>query len=202
MSADEKDLIERLTEMIDQQARKKFQQQMYFQHRQYQPQEISGPGFSFELPPPILKGSRDNDEIQFAVQPFDSRYYEQVPIEDDEIAIDEAPIESNIATTTKNNLMFEKSNSRNKILIPSPMHVLENSQSNELNSRILHRAQQKQQQLMQQKNQKMENDVMQKPLQVEFDNTTSIYIVAIIAGLSCAFSTGVSTFFIDPLLTH
>lgn len=54
--------------------------------------------------------------------------------------------------------------------------------------KILHRAQQKQARLQQQ----AASDVMQKPLQVEFDNTMSLYIVALIAGLSCAFSTGVS----------
>lgn len=180
-------LIEQLSNFIDQQARKKFQQQMHFQnHLHHQQQkiqhsEIPGPGFTFELPPPILKENSENNEIQFAVPPFDSRYYEQnlLPVEDDEIAIDDAPA-ADIAVTTM----------KNKILIPSPMHVVD-SQSSEINSRILHRAQQKQQQQQLQKNQRQENDVLQKPLQNDFDNTTSLYIVALIAGLSCAFSTGV-----------
>lgn len=160
------------------------------------PQQITGPGFSFELPPPpqISKGLSsemgDNEEpIQFAVDPFNPRYYEQsVPQEEEEeIAIDEAPIEPEIATTVKSNVV--EGIGRNKILIPSPMHVHESSQSSgETQSRILHRAQQKQQQLLKQS----ASDVSQKPLQMEFDHSNmNLYLVALIAGISCAFSTGV-----------
>lgn len=154
------------------------------------PQEIAGPGFSFELPPNMKMSSAlgDREEpIQFAVQPFDSRYYQQsLPQDDEEITIDEAPIEPEVVTTLKSNVV-EGLGGRNKILIPSPMHVLENSQtSGETQSRILHRAQQKQQLLKQ-----SASDVSQKPLQVEFDNSMNLYLVALIAGISCAFSTGV-----------
>lgn len=138
----------------------------------------------------INPGLSDNDEpIQFAVQPFDSRYYEQsLPQDDEEIAIDETPLEPEIITTTKSNVV-ESGVGRNKILIPSPMHVLESSQtSGETQSRILHRKQQKQQQQLKQS----ASDVSQKPLQVEFDNSNmNLYLVALIAGISCAFSTGV-----------
>ena len=159
------------------------------------PQEITGPGFSFELPP-ISKGSlntdmSDNEEpIQFAVQPFDSRYYNQQSIPQDDVLVEEAPLERpEVATTIKTNL-FENgpfSSGRNKILIPSPMHINENLQtSGETQSRILHRAQQKQQMLKQ-----ANSDVMQKPL-MEFENSNmNLYLVALIAGISCAFSTGV-----------
>lgn len=202
VSTDEKQyLIEKLSDFIDQQARRKFLQQIQYQshlqqyQQQEQPQEIPGPGFSFELPPTLIKSNNDNEEIQFAVPPFDSRYYEQIPLlvendddDDDNIAVDEVPVETETATTAKSNKAVVET--KNKILIPSPMHVLD-SQSNDLNSRILHRAQQKQQQSQLQKNQRQENDVLQKPMQVDFDNTTSLYIVALIAGLSCAFSTGV-----------
>jgi hypothetical protein len=134
-------------------------------------------------------GPNDNGPIQFAVQPFDSRYYEQsLPQDDEEIAIDETPLEPEIITTTKSNVV-EGGVGRNKILIPSPMHVIENSQtSGETQSRILHRKQQKQQQQL--KN--SASDVSQKPLQTEFDNSNmNLYLVALIAGISCAFSTGV-----------
>lgn len=201
MSADEKQfLIEKLSNFIDQQARRKFLQQIQYQsnlqqYQQEQPQELNGPGFSFELPPQLIKGSNENEEIQFAVPPFDSRYYEQIPLledVDDDIALgldDEVPVEREVVTTAKSNTVVVVGETKNKILIPSPMHVLD-SQSNDLNSRILHRAQQKQQQIQLQKNQRQENDVLQKPMQI--DNTTSLYIVALIAGLSCAFSTGVT----------
>lgn len=156
------------------------------------PQEITGPGFSFELPP-ITKInaelSENNEPIQFAVQPFDSRYYEQsLPQVDEEIAIDETPLEPEIITTIKTNVV--EGIGRNKILIPSPMHVLDSSQtSGETQSRILHRAQQKQQQQLLKQS---ASDVSQKPLQMEFDNSNmNLYLVALIAGISCAFSTGV-----------
>lgn len=139
----------------------------------------------------INQGLVDNDEpIQFAVQPFDSRYYEQlIPQEDEEIAVDETPLEREIVTTTKTNVVESGFGRLNKILIPSPMHVLENAQtSGETQSRILHRKQQKQQQLLKQS----ASDVSQKPLQMEFDNSNmNLYLVALIAGISCAFSTGV-----------
>lgn len=140
----------------------------------------------------INQGLNDNDEpIQFAVQPFDSRYYEQsIPQEDEEIAIDETPLEPEIFTTTKSNVVENSIGRLNKILIPSPMHVLENAQtSGETQSRILHRKQQKQQQQLLKQS---ASDVSQKPLQMEFDNSNmNLYLVALIAGISCAFSTGV-----------
>lgn len=155
----------------------RFQQQMSHQHHQKQnsiPQEITGPGFSFVLPSMTkAEFNRGSDEpIQFAVPPFDSRYYENTEGEEvaDEIEENQS-VNSDIRAETKN-----------KILIPPPMHVLESGTSD----KILHRAQQKLA-----RNQQAAPEVMQKPLQVEFDNTMSLYIVALIAGLSCAFSTGV-----------
>lgn len=153
----------------------RFQQQIH-QHHQKQhstPQEITGPGFSFILPTMTkAEFNRDSDEpIQFAVPPFDSRYYETVDdeaVDDSDNVIDEIP---------------ESEQAKNKIMIPPPMHVMHESGTD----KILHRAQQKQAKLQQQP-----SEVMQKPMQVEFDNTMSLYIVALIAGLSCAFSTGVS----------
>lgn len=169
-------LIEQLSKFIEEQARMRFQQQMNHQHLQKQnsiPQEITGPGFSFVLPSMTKADfNRDSDEpIQFAVPPFDSRYYENTDGED--VADEENPhVNSDLRVDSKN-----------KILIPPPMHVHESGTSD----KILHRAQQKLA-----RNQQQAPDVMQKPMQVEFDNTMSLYIVALIAGLSCAFSTGVS----------
>lgn len=177
------------------------------------PQEINGPGFSFELPP--LSNDDYNNEnnempFEFAVRPFDPRYYEPSPqqqnayesipeSEKEEVEIDESNGEPEI----EENLSIENPKigvkGGNNILIPSPMHVNDllpsssasSSSISETQSRILHRAQQKQQQMQQQLLSKQASDVLQKPLQVEFDNTTSIYIVALIAGISCAFSTAV-----------
>lgn len=178
------------------------------------PQEINGPGFAFQLPQ--YDAANDftiNDKIEFAAKPFDPRYYEPSPqqqeqqeiyeeidpqqqqqqqpqnAEDDDLILEtESGVKSaSIETPVRNN----------KILIPSPMHVAPLSTGGDSQSqRILHRAQQKlqQQQQLQFLNNKQASDVLQKPLQVEFDNTTSLYIVALIAGLSCAFSTGVSFF--------
>lgn len=80
--------MERLTNFIEEQARRRFHEQRYQLHHQQQqqghlkhpqrgpavPQEITGPGFSFVLPPP----SQDYGQagIPFAVDPSDPRYYE------------------------------------------------------------------------------------------------------------------------------
>lgn len=170
-------LIEQLSKFIEEQARMKFQQKIQHQHRQHVPQEITGPGFSF-LMPTMTKADfnrQQNSPIEFAVPPFDSRYYE--PTDD---AVDE----------TEDNVMSESISEpepvdyKNKILIPSPMHVNDAGTTD----KILHRGQNK----FAAKTTQVQQDVVQKPMQMEFDNTTSLYIVALIAGLSCAFSTGVS----------
>lgn len=154
-------------------------------HKQHIPQEITGPGFSFILPPMSKADfNRDNAEpIQFAVEPFDSRYYEN---SDGEEAADDLEENGNTMSENINDSELPAAEASNKILIPPPMHVHENGNTD----KILHRAQQKLARNQQQ--QQQQSDVMQKPLQVEFDNTMSLYIVALIAGLSCAFSTGVS----------
>lgn len=179
-------LIEQLSKFIEEQARMRFQQQIHQHHLKQNnvPQEITGPGFSFVLPA-ISKADFKKDikePIQFAVQPFDSRYYENTDAEEAAAADD---VEDNM------NRMSERihdadvrGETKNKILIPPPMHVHEGGTSD----KILHRAQQK----LARNQQQQVSDVMQKPMQVEFDNTMSLYIVALIAGLSCAFSTGVS----------
>lgn len=120
--------------------------------------------------------NKDSDlPIQFAVQPFDSRYYENTEGED----AGAEELEESLNVVNDQRHLDGKGN----ILIPPPMHVLESGTS----EKILHRGQ-----LKQAKFAPAEDVVQQKPLQVEFDNTTSLYIVALIAGLSCAFSTGVS----------
>ena len=161
---------------------------MSHQHHQKQnsiPQEITGPGFSFVLPPMTKADfNRDSDEpIKFAVPPFDSRYYENT---DGEEAADEFEENQRVNSDLR-------ADTKNKILIPPPMHVHESGTSD----KILHRAQQK----LARNQQPAPPDVMQKPLQVEFDNTMSLYIVALIAGLSCAFSTGVSCCAIAIIMT-
>ncbi|KAG5675533.1 hypothetical protein PVAND_005429 [Polypedilum vanderplanki] len=217
-------LIEQLSNFIDQQARRKFQQQFHMHHqKQYAPisnQEIPGHDFTFQIPPIVNTdfNTVNNEPIDFAVHPFDSRYYESSPQQtyDEGEVIDEEnekietseneddndeEIESIKSLDPNPELTREilTEHKGNKILIPSPMHVhdtpasaLSFSSSTTGDSqpqRILHRPQkqQLQQQLL---NKQTASDVLQKPLQVEFDNTTSLYIVALIAGLSCAFSTG------------
>lgn len=159
------------------------------------PQEIIGPGFSFLYPAVVnTKNSEDapqnipNEPYEFAVQPFDSRYYspsDQSSDNIDEIAARYENADYNIDPNSMTGDVFSNSNNNNDdSLIPPPMHVHgENKQQQ--TDRILHRNQLKQKNVQQQ-------DVMQKPLQVDFDGTMSLYIVALIAGLSCAFSTGVS----------
>jgi hypothetical protein len=178
-------IIEQLAKIIEDQARMKFQQQIHqHHHKQHVPQEITGPGFSFILPPMTKADyNRESSEpIQFAVEPFDSRYYEST--DGDEETADEFEENSNSMNQNVNDSEPPAAES-SKILIPPPMHVHENGNTD----KILHRAQQK---LARNQQQQQQSDVMQKPLQVEFDNTMSLYIVALIAGLSCAFSTGVS----------
>jgi hypothetical protein len=207
-------LIEQLENYIDQQARRKFLEKIHLNNQQKQfPQEINGPGFAFLLPQYNPSGFGNvNNDIEFAATPFDPRYYEPSPPQeeqqpqnfedfDEQVSDDDLPLESEIGVKSTS-IEAPLNENRNKILIPSPMHVNDALSSGPLLSagesqsqRILHRAQQKQQQLQQQLLNKQASDVQQKPLQVEFDNTTSLYIVALIAGLSCAFSTGVSTSF-------
>lgn len=176
-----------LSRYREEQARLRFQQQIHQQHLQKQnaaPQEITGPGFSFILPP-ITKAefNKDNGQpFQFAVKPFDSRFYENSDGEEPAEDVDES-------SNASNNEFEQTLENKNKILIPPPMHVMHESGSTD---KILHRAQQKAKLQQQQQQQQAAADVMQKPLQVEFDSTMSLYIVALIAGLSCAFSTGVS----------
>jgi hypothetical protein len=175
-------ILEKLAKFIEDQARLKFQQQIHQQHQnQHIPQEITGPGFSFLLPPMTkAEFNRGNDEpIQFAVKPFDPRYYEN---NENEEAADEFEENPSSMSEDVNNFEPPAAEGSNKILIPPPMHVNGNT------DKILHRAQQK----LARNQQQQQQEVMQKPLQVEFDNTMSLYIVALIAGLSCAFSTGVS----------
>lgn len=129
--------------------------------------------------------NKNSDEpITFAVQPFDSRYYENTDAEDIADVFGET---RNVVNENFNDAELPIEN-KNKILIPPPMHVMHESGTD----KILHRAQQKQAKIQQQQAAAAASDVMQKPMQVEFDNTMSLYIVALIAGLSCAFSTGVS----------
>jgi hypothetical protein len=191
-------LIEQLTNYIDQQARRKFQQQMQHHQKQYAsvPQEVNGPGFSFQIPQYSSGGFGSiNDDFEFAVTPFDPRYYEATPQNFEDF--DEQNVDDDLTLDTDTgskiaSVEVPMNEHKNKILIPSPMHVNDApSPSDTQSQRILHRAQQKQLQQQQLLNNK-QADVLQKPLQVEFDNTTSLYIVALIAGLSCAFSTGVS----------
>jgi hypothetical protein len=179
---DKNDLIEKLSKYIEEQARMRFQQQIHQHHKQHvAPQEITGPGFSFIMPPMNKENFiRDSDQaIQFAVQPFDSRYYET---SDGEEMTDNFGEDTNSLNEENREELDPVPESKNKILIPPPMHVHESGTTD----KILHRAQQKQARTQ------TPPDVLQKPLQVEFDNTMSLYIVALIAGLSCAFSTGVS----------
>lgn len=182
--ADEVDknfLIEQLSKFIEEQARMKFQQQIQHHQRQHAPQEIAGPGFSF-LMPTLSKAEfnrQQNSPIEFAVPPFDSRYYEQ----SDDDAVDET--EDSIVSENVGEL--ERADYKNKILIPPPMHVNDAGTTD----KILHRGQNK----LAAKANQAQQDVVQKPMQMEFDNTTSLYMVALIAGLSCAFSTGVSFLF-------
>lgn len=178
-------LIEQLSKFIEEQARMRFQQQIHQHHQQKQqgaPQEITGPGFSFVIPPMTKAdfNKESNVPIQFAVKPFDSRYYENTETEDGTEDFEE---NSNVV----NDLQKHETDSKSNILIPPPMHVHESG-------KILHRGQ-----LKQAKVAPAADVVQQKPLQVEFDNTTSLYIVALIAGLSCAFSTGVSCDSILPI---
>jgi hypothetical protein len=186
-------LIEQLTKFIEEQARMRFQQKIHHHQRQHAvPQEITGPGFSF-LMPSMTKAdfNKDRDEpYQFAVPPFDSRYYENT--NDEEVA--EVFGEARSAMSENINEPEAPVEGKNKILIPPPMHVMHESGTD----KILHRAQQKQAKIQQQQAAAAAaSDVMQKPMQVEFDNTMSLYIVALIAGLSCAFSTGVSFSFLS-----
>lgn len=160
------------------------------------PQEIIGPGFSFLYPAVVnTKNSEDapqnnlNEPYEFAISSFDSRYYEpsdQSSDNIDEIAARYENTDYNIDPNSMTGDVFSNSNNNNDdSLIPPPMHVHgENKQQQ--TDRILHRNQ------LKQKNVQQQQDVMQKPLQVDFDGTMSLYIVALIAGLSCAFSTGVS----------
>lgn len=167
-------LIEQLSKFIEEQARMKFQQQ--FHQRQHVPQEMVGPGFSF-LMPTLTKAESNrqlSSPIEFAVPPFDPRYYE--PSDD---AVDEP--EDVVSETLGER---ERADYKNKILIPPPMHVNDVGTTD----KILHRGQNK----LAAKAIQAQQDVVQKPMQMEFDNTTSLYMVALIAGLSCAFSTGVS----------
>lgn len=173
-------LIEQLSKFIEEQARMRFQQQIHQHHQKHaMPQEITGPGFSFVLPP-LTKAdfNKESDEpIQFAVQPFDSRYYETT--EGEEVVDDFEPNPMSLESDPP-------AEAKNQILIPPPMHIKDVLESG-TTDKILHRAQQKLARSQQ------APDVMQKPMQVEYDNTMSLYIVALIAGLSCAFSTGVSS---------
>lgn len=190
-------------------ARLRLQKQIHQQHQLQQrppsahnnyPQELVGPGFSFLYPINTKTIENANDPYEFAVQPFDSRYYKTAlePSEDiDDIAArydnNESPYFNSGQNSMTGDDVFtnnESSNDENDVgsdgisLIPPPMHVNENNKLQ--TDRILHRNQMKQKSVQQQQ------DVLQKPLQVDFDNTMSLYIVALIAGLSCAFSTGVS----------
>lgn len=181
-------LMKQLAKFMEEQARTRFHQQMNHQHHQKQnsiPQEITGPGFSFVLPQ-MSKADfnrETNEPIQFAVPPFDSRYYENNEGEELADDFDETRrVSSDLPADIKN-----------KILIPPPMHVHESGTSD----KILHRAQQ-----LKARTTQASPDVMQKPMQVELDNTMSLYIVALIAGLSCAFSTGVSCCLVVVQLSH
>jgi hypothetical protein len=172
-------------------ARFKFQKQMQQQHQKPSyPREITGPGFSFIYP--SKQNQNANLPYEFGVPPFDSRFYEErSDVDENAYEIDDDLYDPRNRANNQNDVYISNSNnnndndndamSDNKILIPSPMHVNKQPAVG-----ILHRSQVKQ------KNAQNQQDVLQKPLQVEFDNTMSLYIVALIAGLSCAFSTGVS----------
>jgi hypothetical protein len=179
---EQNDLIEKFTKYLEEQARLRVSQQFNQIHKHHPaPQEITGPGFSFIMPPITNKGNmvRGNSErIQFAIPPFDSRYYET---SDDDVVQDYAEENLSVPNEIAAGESDLPTESKNKILsVPPPMHV------NHEIDKILHRAQQKQARTQ------APPEVVQKPMQVEFDNTMSLYIVALIAGLSCAFSTGVS----------
>ena len=170
-------IIEQLAKFIEDQARIKFQQKI---HQHHQKQHIQGPGFSFLLPS-VTKDEFNHDNgkpIQFAVNSFDSRFYENT---ENEESPDDFEENRNVMHENLNDFEPSAAEGNNKILIPPPMHVNGNT------DKILHRAPQKLA-----RNQQQQQEVVQKPLQVEFDNTMSLYIVALIAGLSCASLTGVS----------
>lgn len=181
-SLNRNDLIEKFSKYLEEQARLRLHQQFNQLHKHHAaPQEITGPGFSFIMPP-MNKGhlGRGNGErIQFAIPPFDSRYYET---SEDDVLSEYPEVNPNPQNDVRGGEVDVPIESKNKILIPPPMHV---NHDGGITDKIFHRAQQKQARTP-------PPEVMQKPMQVEFDNTMSLYIVALIAGLSCAFSTGVS----------
>lgn len=204
-----------LERVADEYVRLRYQKELLQKHQSHQPhhhqrppinypQEIVGPGFSFLYPINTKNNEyqpqNPNEPLEFAVQPFDSRYFEPSVDASEDIEVnnaggydsaDEGNTYFNSPNGVKNDVFTSNNNNDDSeipsdsiSLIPPPMHVLESKQQTD---RILHRNQMKTKNVQQQ-----QEDVMQKPMQVDFDNTMSLYIVALIAGLSCAFSTGVS----------
>lgn len=84
MSSENAYLLAQLSSIIEEQARRRFQQQLQQQQQQQLQrthsaaniQELSGPGFTYQLP--IVNYEPHNDEIPFAVGPSNPRYYDNM----------------------------------------------------------------------------------------------------------------------------
>lgn len=73
-------VLAELSSIIEEQARRRFQEQRPFQHHNnYAGKVISGPGFTYKYP---KYTPNETEETQFAVDPSHPKYYEKIPTVD------------------------------------------------------------------------------------------------------------------------
>lgn len=184
------EFLKTLNDLIEEQARRRFLEHLQrFQLnrnilQRTEQEETSRPAFTYQLP---LKNNADLDKpIEFAVNPSDPRFYDNIP----EIDTDENDnIDKSVDNIAKD-YDSEPSHKSNPNLPPSPQDIkpklpVYHHKQKQLDNRLKYKEPIIGENLMPQR----VNGVVQRP--VEMDGAfISMYIVALIGGISAAVTVG------------
>lgn len=180
------EFLKTLNDLIEEQARRRFLEHLQrFQLnrnilQRTEQEETSRPAFTYQLP---LKNNADLDKpIEFAVNPSDPRFYDN--ISDNDLDVVDKTIDS-----SGKDYDSEPAHKTNPNLPPSPQDIkpklpIYHHKQKQLDNRLKYKEPIIEDNLMPQR----VNGVIQRP--VEMDAALSMYIVALIGGISAAVTVG------------
>lgn len=189
-----RDLLTQLINIIEEQARRRLQQHRQQQmHRgQLSTEEISGPGFTYQLPinyaPPI------GDEVPFAVGPSNPKYYEKNDMNSNN------PIYYNILNNDNETPVRLSSDGIPSYKLRAPMDVKpktipydENGYELSKSKDVVYREDLNNLEMKKKLQENVmtnayQNDVLKKHM--ELDAAMGMYVIALIAGVSAAVTVG------------
>lgn len=185
-----RDLLTQLINIIEEQARRRLQQQhrqQQLHHGQLSAEEISGPGFTYQLPkytPPV------GDEIPFAVGPSDPKYYEKNDVNNNN------PNYYNLPNNDNETPVRLSSDGIPSYKLRAPMDVKPKAMPFEELSKskdVIYREDLNNLELKKKLQENVmtnayQNDVLKKHM--ELDAAMGMYVIALIAGVSAAVTVG------------